>query len=211
MDTETGMKEEIKEKMRYDFLKEVTRVSADLEDRLKQVSALKESVTEKTEKCLKGIEKRRKEINQELDNMMKEARDLETDTKLQIDDNASVINEKLLLLDNMRQTVEFGRDLSHQDLINSHEAVEDVAESNNRFLAEAGSYIYPEFKATREPVGRISRGEMTTVVPEDHPLSASPEEDTGQPMARHITNASQLKCTGKYSRFMYLCRRLRRH
>ena len=211
MDIETGMKEEIKEKMRYGFLEEVARVSADLEDRLKQVSAVKESVTKKTEKCLKDIEKKRAEINQELDSMVKEARDLEVETKLQIDDNASVINEKLLLLDNMKQTVEFGRDLSHQDLVNCREAVEDVAGSNQRFLADTGFYMYPEFKATREPVGRISRGEMTTVVPEDHPVSASPEADTEQPMAIRVTNASQLKCTGKHSQFMYLCCRLQCH
>ena len=211
MDIETGMKEEIKEEMRYGFLKEVARVSTDLEDRLKQVSALKASVTKNTEKCLKNIEKKRAEINQELDNMMKEVRDLEDDTKLQIDENVSVINEKLLLLDNMKQTVEFGRDLSHQDLMNCREAVEDVAESNNRFLTETGSYMYPEFKATREPVGRISREEVTTSAPDDHPRSASPEEDEEQPMARRVTNASQLKCTGKHSRFMYLCRRQQHH
>ena len=199
MDIETGMKEEIKEKMRHDFIEEVARVSTDLEDRLKQISALKESVAEKTEKCLKDIEKKRAEINQELDNMMKEATDLEVETKLQIDDNTSVINEKLLLLDNMKQTVEFGRGLSHEDLMNCREAVEDVAGSNQRFLTETGSYMFPEFKATREPVGRIGTGEMTTVVPDDHPLSASPEEDAEQPMARRVTNASQLKCTGKHS------------
>ena len=199
MDIETGMEEEIKEKMRYGFIEEVARVSTDLEHRLKQVCALKESVTERTEKCLKDIEKKRAEINQELDNMVKEATDLETDTKLQIDENASVINQKLLLLDNMKQTVEFGKDLSHEDLVNCREAVEDVAGSNQRFLVETGSYMYPEFKATREPVGRISRGEVTTSASEDHPRSASLEEDAEQPMARRVTNASQLKCTGNYS------------
>ena len=199
MDIETGMKEELKEKMRHCFLNEVAQVTTDLEDRLKQVSALKESVTEKTEKCLKDIEKKRAEINQELDNMMKEATALEVETKLQIDENASVTNEKLLLLDNMKQTVEFGRDLSHEDLMNCREGVEDVAGSNQRFLAETGSYMYPELKATREPVGCISRGEVTTSAREDHPRSTSPEEDTEQPMARRVTNASQLKCTGKHS------------
>ena len=150
---------------------------------------------------------KRAEINQELDNMVKEATDLETDTKLQIDENASVINEKLLLLDNMKQTVEFGKDLSHEDLVNCREAVEDVAGSNQRFLAETGSYMYPEFKAMREPVGRISRGEVTTSAPEDHPRSATLEEVAEQPMARCVTNASQLNCTGNYSRFMHSCRR----
>ena len=208
MDIETGMKEEIKEKMRHDFIEEVARVSTDLEDRLKQVSALKESVAEKTEKCLKDIEKKRAEINQELDNMVKEATDLEVDTKLQIDENASVINEELLLLDNMKQTLKFLKDLSHEDLMNCREAVEDVAESNNQFLAETGSYMYPVFKVMWEPDGRISRGEMTTSGLEDHPRSASLQEDVEQPMARRVTNASQLKYTGKHSRFMYLCRRL---
>ena len=211
MDIETGMKEEIKEEMRHCFLNEVAQVATDLEDRLKKVCTLKESVTEKTEKCLKDIEKRRAEINQELDNMVKEATALEVETKLQIDENASVTNEKLLLLDNMKQTVEFGRDLSHEDLMNCREAVEDVAGSNQRFLAETGSYMYPEFKATREPVGCISRGEVTTSAREDHPRSASPEEDAEQPMAMRVTNASQLKCTGKYIQFMYLCCRPRRH
>ena len=131
--------------------------------------------------------------------MVKEARDLEVDTKQQIDENASMINEKLLLLDNMKQTVEFGRDLSHQDIMNCRETVEDVAESNNRFLAETESYVYPEFNATREPVGRISRGQLTIAAPEDDPGSASPEKDAEQPMARRVTNAAQLKCTGTHS------------
>ena len=58
MDIETEMEEEKKEKMRYGFIEEVARVSTDLEHQLKKVSALKESVTERTEKCLKDIESR---------------------------------------------------------------------------------------------------------------------------------------------------------
>ena len=93
----------------------------------------------------------------------------------------------------MKQTVEFRRDLSHQDLINCREAVEDIAESNNRFLAETESYIYPKLKATREPVGRIIRGEVTIAVNE---VSDS-QKDEDQSIARRVTSAPQLKCTGE--------------
>ena len=48
LDIETGMRVEIKEKMRHEFIEEVARVSTDLEARLKQVTALKESLTGKT-------------------------------------------------------------------------------------------------------------------------------------------------------------------
>ena len=49
MDIDAGIKAEMKGKANDGFMKEVSQVSCDLEVRLKKVSALKESITEKTE------------------------------------------------------------------------------------------------------------------------------------------------------------------
>ena len=97
--------------------------------------------------------------------MITQVKEQEKETRNQIGNEVSVIKGKLALLHNLKQNTAFGKDLKYKDLVNNKEALRIIAENIDKLMAETGSYKYPEFEVSPQPVdnvlGNIREKEMS--------------------------------------------------
>ena len=84
----------------------------------------------------------------------------------------------------------FGKDLKYKDLVNNKEGLRIIAENIDKLMTETGSYKYPEFEASTEPVENV----LGSIREKEMLLSIFEQKDQER---KNKARAEQIKCEGK--------------
>ena len=181
---------EIEEKEKEELLKNIEETKKDLTEKIAILSKAKEDIMEKTEDTLSELEK----IMEEITFMQSEVENKMKDMKTYIDNNVSMIEENILLLDQMTQNVTTKEDITLKSLQDGQETVAEVRNNINANICEIKTFNVKTFQANQNvDYGRFEEEPITIVLPE---IKAVEETAHGEPLPI-ISDASELKWKGK--------------
>ena len=191
---------DIEEEIKDAITRKVDGIVNILEARMKLMPTLQENLKIKNVDCVEELEIKREEINNIIDTMITQVKDQEKKTRNQIGNEISVIKGKLALLHNLKQDTAIGKDLKYKDLVNNKEGLRIIAENIDKLMAETGSYKYPEFEASTEPVENV----LGSIREKEMLVSVFEQKDQER---KNKARAEQIKCEGKIFKLSRVYRR----
>ena len=166
-----------------------------LKEKVAVLNSVKDDVNRKTKGFVKDLERRRNEIEQQFDQIKKEAESQEMEVNSSIDNETAAVNESLNLLSSIRKNAENmdeSEDIHYSETMNRLDILEGVRQTVNWHLSGERTYSYPKFLS--EEIRPFDFGDVKfniklSDIVQNTVLLMTP--------MRNITQASQLKCTGK--------------
>ena len=188
---------DIEDETREVLMKKITFFENNLKKNITVLHVAKNDVKRKKEVCWTAVKKRRQEIKYEIDKlfdeMEKEAEDHLKEQSIFVNNEIDALNENLNLLSSIKLDTENNN--SYYDLKDNLDTIQALKETVNEHLSGERMYRYTEFSFTTfTPMdfGKIAYKEFCTELVEIDEGEALVE----RPL-RNLTDASQLKCTGK--------------
>ena len=173
----------------------ISFIEKNLKEKVAVLNSVKDDVNRKTKGFLKDLETRRNEIEQQFDKTKKEAESQETKVNSSVDNETAALNESLNLLSSIRKNAENmdeNEDKRYSETMDRLDMLEGVRRTVNRHLSGERTYSYPKFlseKITPFDCDDVRFNIKLPEINENIVLLMTP--------MRSITQASQLKCTGK--------------
>ena len=190
----------IEEKMKDDLLQDVDNLRKKLEIRKQIGIEIKKDLAMKAEKCIEMLEKKKDELVDHINVMITEAKEIKEETEHYVEAEISVDEVNLSRADKIKQDLESKKDPENRrDLKTLVDTVMQISESSDQALITAEFLQYPVFQASESSVetalGSVTRDKLTATTDE---ISERLSVELGQ---RSITDASEIKCTGKCPKF----------
>ena len=173
----------------------ISFIEKNLKEKVAVLNSVKDDVNRKTKGFLKDLERRRNEIEQQFDKIKKEAESQEMEVNSSIDNETAAVNESLNLLSSIRKNAENmdeNEDKQYSETMNRLDILERVRRTVNWHLSGERTYSYPKFlseKIRPFDFGDVKFNIKLPDIVQNTVLLMTP--------MRNITQASQLKCTGK--------------
>ena len=178
------------------LMQELETINKNLATKVEMISAAKKNIEHRTKVVMEEIQKKKEEFFRHFEKMIKE---IEEKNKLEhtyIDKEVSAIKSNIDLLKSLKQNIEKEEEMRHEEIMSSQETVRGIIENINANLPGERSFGYPAASlnpsSAEEILGGVTREEITISMPD---LQMEMDE---QVITRLTTNASELKCTGKF-------------
>ena len=191
------------DKEREVLRRKVVKIMKNMEAKVNIISKAKKNVLEKTDKCVKELKDTKEEIVKRIDEMVDQAERQRNEINDQTEKEVSMVTEEIKRLSNILQNLQNGSKISPETLADHHKAVDGIMKNSNKHAGHS-CFQYPVFRrgahSTEEMLGRMTKGEVTVLLPEGESGQA---EKTENQLPRRVTNASQLKWTGTSVTFVF--------
>ena len=148
----TKMEEPEKESL----MREVVKIKANFETKVKILSDAKKDIEEKTAAVLEDIKKRREEINRYFDKMIVETEGKKKLSDVQIDNEVSAINSNIEPLSSIYENMVLEKNISYEKIMENRETLKWVSEHNVKDFSGERSFSYPDFVVDRSSVQELS-------------------------------------------------------
>ena len=187
----------IEEKMKDDLLQNVDDLRKKLEIRKQIGIEIKKDLAMKAEKCIEVLGKRKDELVDHINTMITEAKEIKKETEHHVEAEISVVEVNLSRADKMKQDLESKKDPeARRDLKTLVGTVMQISESSDQTLIAAEFLQYPVYQASeasaKTALGSVTRDKLTATTADEIPESL--RVGLGH---KSITDASEIKCTGK--------------
>ena len=191
----------IEEKMKDDLRQNVDNLRKKLEIRKQMGIEIKKDLAMKTEKCIEVLEKKKDELVDHINAMITEAKEIKKETDDHVEAEISVVEVNLSRADKIKQDLESKKDPENRrGLKTLVGTVMQISESTDQALIAAELYQYPVYQASESSaetaLGSVTRDKLSVTTEDEIPESL--RVGLGH---KSITNASEIKCTGKFSKF----------
>ena len=174
----------------------ISFIEKNLKGKVAVLNSVKDDVNRKTKEFMNDLERRKygicKAIEQLFDETKKEAESQETKVNCSVDNETAALNESLNLLSSIRKNAENmdeNEDKRYSETMDRLDMLEGVRLTVNRHLSGERTYNYPKFLS-----GKIIPFDRNDV---RFNIKLPEINENTVLLMRSITQASQLKCTGK--------------
>ena len=171
--------------------KELKRVKNNLEAKVQIICEAKKLVAQKTDKCVKKMEKARDKVVKYHNNLISKAKNERNKSDLQADKLVSVMKQNIDLLSNIEEKVE-AEGGTECEAKNHHKTVKGIIRNNKKNLSGARSFQFPVFDAYK-----VSADMTAVQITSKKFVAVIPDEDieAEETQSQHVITF-QLKCTG---------------
>ena len=185
----------VKDKEREVLGRKVTKIMKNMEAKVEMISKAGKDICDKTDLCVKEVEKTKRKVNQYLDNIIEEAENQKKETNKHVREDVSAMREEIKRLGQIQQDLGPENKNSPEVIKKMQETVGGIIE-NEKNTPGTRYYMYPVFNMDPPPeekLGRVTKTVVTVVLPECEVAKA---KETKNLLPRRVTDASQLKWTG---------------
>ena len=191
----------IEEKMKDDLLQNVDNLRKKLEIRKQVGIEIKKDLAMKAEKCIEMLNKKKQELVDHINTMITEAKEIKEETEHHVEAEISVVEVNLSRADKIKQDLELKKNPENRrDLKTLAGTVMQISESSHQALIATEFLQYPVYQASESSaetvLGSVTRDKLTVTTVDEIPESLS--VGLGH---KSITDASEIKCTGKCPKF----------
>ena len=183
------------EDKKQDLLKKVESVKKDLADKTDILLQAKENMEQKTDGTVKLLKERQLKVIKTYDDMIASAQSQGQKTTRRIDDDVTTINEKIQLLDDVKNNMEAQVVSNMESLSNGHENVTAIIGTvRNNFLGKR-TFTY----STVKDDDSLEEGNITVILPEiiipEKEPPRSPVRSTTETSSGGVKTAADTKTT----------------
>ena len=185
---------DIEEHEKEVLTRKLWKIQTNLEVKVQMISDAKNDVTDKTSTCVRELKK----LGEEIEKMVQEAEAQKTKTIEKADEELVAVHANIELLKNIIDNQDAGNHVKDSDTIRA------IIDHTKKNLSGARSFKFPVFNApTERNLVRITTGEHSVLLP-DYQDTETDGATTKQLLPKRITNAAELKCTGKCITFSFV-------
>ena len=142
--------QEINQNKSETIMKNVKNLMQNLESRKETFLITKEELDKMTKECVAKIREKKEEHMRIFDSLIRETTEHKKEVKKKIEQGITSIDESLVLLDNVKESV---RTSTYNGLVRNQDAFELISENVSQQLAAVGTSKYPKYTAnTRDDV-----------------------------------------------------------
>ena len=182
---------DIEEHLKNDLLKDVSSTVNMFDQKVEILFNVKADITERCNETVEALERKRKEINDAIDEMKGEVKKMNEEENLRVDNEVSTMKSNIEHLRVITQTTENKKETSHEEILNKKEAVLEI----KAYLSGDKVLNFPDFIPGRfsveEFTGRIVRREVIWNLQESAPyrIPRLPQLTTGMRMLSQKANS----------------------